>query len=360
MCTPALRLCSIFLISLVFVAAAPTSPNVKESAALGDARAGDHEAVTPRPDCPMDDIAAITHHLFAAPGFNPTESASITDSEYDVCGSQLKVGAKIYGYTGYQYSNWMNTSAAKSATGPIALCGVVTGLAEYHYKWMDGSTLTEVPLWRRQDQVDVDCSQPRDREAECIANGGEWNGDHCIYESCPLLINLSNASYPLTSVADGVAFDIEAAGYRQLIAWTHPDSNVAFLALDRNHNGVIDDGSELFGSAVRKVDGSRATNGFDALRDLDGGLDSDGKIDADDPLFNELLLWRDFTHDGISQPEELRFLKGSGIEGIALAYYFNRRRDGHGNRFITMGRVLVNRGQAEDVPWPIWDVNFAR
>src|SRR5262245_26889770 len=72
---------------------------------------------------------------------------------------------------------------------------------------------------------------------------------------------------------------------------TSQDSAVALLALDRNDNGVIDDGSELFGTATRKRDGTLAKNGFDALAEFD--LNGDGKIDERDAVYSRLRLWID-------------------------------------------------------------------
>jgi hypothetical protein len=129
----------------------------------------------------------------------------------------------------------------------------------------------------------------------CVCNGGcsppplscedECAGNlECICTSClhgsvyyyeggwdcvtsPILINLANNGYGrLTSPADGVWFDLTARGSAVRTAWTTADSAMGFLVWDRNNNGTIDDGSELFGNATRRQDGSIAANGFDALR----------------------------------------------------------------------------------------------
>ena len=61
-----------------------------------------------------------------------------------------------------------------------------------------------------------------------------------------------------------------------------------WLALDRNGNGLIDDGRELFGSMTELPDGRRAPNGFAALAALDD--DGDGRITARDAAFARLLV----------------------------------------------------------------------
>src|SRR5665647_3061083 len=80
------------------------------------------------------------------------------------------------------------------------------------------------------------------------------------------------------------------------------------IGLDKNGNGTIDNGRELFGDAMIKSNGQLATDGFDALRDLDSN--ADGKINSSDSQFANLRLWRDLNQDGISQSNEL-FTLGS-------------------------------------------------
>lgn len=107
----------------------------------------------------------------------------------------------------------------------------------------------------------------------CTESGGWWDTSMdppgCAYS--PILINLRAATSDgdhLTSAEHGVWFDINATGQPKRVAWTKRNDDVAFLVLDRNGNGVIDDGTELFGTATVRSDGTRALNGFDALLDL--------------------------------------------------------------------------------------------
>ncbi len=87
--------------------------------------------------------------------------------------------------------------------------------------------------------------------------------------------------------------------------------------MDRNDNGVIDSGRELFGDNTQLSSGGSASNGFEALADLDSN--QDGKIDSQDTDFNELRLWQDKNQDGISQTDELHTLNQLGIASINTA-----------------------------------------
>ena len=86
-----------------------------------------------------------------------------------------------------------------------------------------------------------------------------------------------------------MAFDMDGDGVLEQIAWTLPGEEVAFLAIDRDGDGQITSGKELFGNYTVP----RIRNGFAALAkmatDLNGGAIS-GSLSADDALFGRLLL----------------------------------------------------------------------
>jgi hypothetical protein len=92
------------------------------------------------------------------------------------------------------------------------------------------------------------------------------------------------------TLADGVSFDLRGAGRPEQLAWTSPNSDDAWLALDRNGNGLIDDGSELFGNYTLQPTSSDP-NGFTALAVFDepaAGGNQDSKIDINDSVFAKL------------------------------------------------------------------------
>ncbi|BCM03865.1 hypothetical protein MAFF301560_32520 [Ralstonia solanacearum] len=112
--------------------------------------------------------------------------------------------------------------------------------------------------------------------------------------------------------------------------------------LDRNGNGAIDSGRELFGVDTLKSNGQFATDGFDALRDVDA--DKDGKIDASDSVFANLRIWRDLNQDGISQTNELTTLSANNIVSIGVNSTAVRTDLGNGNVQTAAGTFNRSNG----------------
>ena len=180
-------------------------------------------------------------------------------------------------------------------------------------------------------------------------------------EPCPILIDLENDGIHLTGLGDPVWFDIDADGETDLLSWT--DRGEGLLALDRNGNGVIDHGGELFGNHTRLIDGTLALNGYTALAELDSWLlegNGDGQIDSQDAAFGFLWMWTDRNHDGVSQPAELATLQASRIRRISLDYKRSNRSDQYGNRLRFLGRAWKEGRNGVEKPILTWDVFFLR
>jgi len=109
-------------------------------------------------------------------------------------------------------------------------------------------------------------------------------------------------------------FDIDATGVKQSVGWVKPSDG--FLALDRDGNGTIDSGAELFGDSTTLSTGGTAADGFAAVADLDGN--ADGLINAQDTAWADLRVWQDLNQDGISDVGELKTMAEAGIANITV------------------------------------------
>lgn len=190
---------------------------------------------------------------------------------------------------------------------------------------------------------------------------GYWadGGGCCTSIYSPILIDINGDGFAMTSAANGVWFDLNGDGVPQHISWTSLGSDDGWLFLDRNNNGLVDSGRELFGNFTPQPP-SRSPNGFLALAEYDKptlGGNGDGVIDVKDAVYPLLRLWVDANHDGVSQPSELHTLSDFRITGISLDYSEFRRTDAFGNQFKLRARVISAR--SSDVGRWAWDVFLA-
>jgi hypothetical protein len=136
-----------------------------------------------------------------------------------------------------------------------------------------------------------------------------------------------------------------------------PTAATPWLALDKNGNGRIDDGGELFGSATLLSDGTYAKNGFQALAELDEN--HDGVISAADSAFDSLVVWTDANQNRVADPGEVRSLRSMGVEAIELDYGKSPRCDARGNCEIETARFVYRSAFGQEKVGHVVDVHLA-
>ncbi|MFK7826212.1 MAG: hypothetical protein AB8G05_18815 [Oligoflexales bacterium] len=142
---------------------------------------------------------------------------------------------------------------------------------------------------------------------------------HRVELYSPIVLDFISKSDKVRTLqhAKGVNFDLDANGSAERTGWVD-GLDGAFLALDLNKNGKIDDGSELFGQSTILKNGQKAKHGYEALAHYDAN--QDGKIDAKDPVFNDLVVWFDKNVDGVSQKHELYSLQDKDVSALSVGY----------------------------------------
>ncbi len=170
----------------------------------------------------------------------------------------------------------------------------------------------------------------------------------------PLVLSFDGAPISLRPDDGAARFDLSSRQDGSAVRTDWPVQ--PWLALDRDGDGLITSGRELFGSATR-LDGGTAQNGFQALTALDEN--GDGVIDAKDPAWSRLRLWADADGDRVSSAGELRTLAQAGIESLRLDYVVDPRCDARGNCEVERATFRFVDAKGEAHAGALVDVHLA-
>ena len=164
----------------------------------------------------------------------------------------------------------------------------------------------------------------------------------------PLILDLDGDGVETISKSVGIHFDHNGNHFSETTGWVGKDDGL--LVLDRNGNGKIDNGGELFGNNTQLTNGNKAANGFAALVEFDSN--HDGKINASDTAFNQLRVWKDSDSNGVVSNGELLSLDTAGVQSLSTAYTTQNQTDAQGNQHLQAGqytRIDNSTGAVDDV-----------
>lgn len=177
----------------------------------------------------------------------------------------------------------------------------------------------------------------------------------------PVIVDMSGDGIRLTTSGRGVRFDLYNTGTKIQVAWTERGSDDAFLAVDNNFNGRIDNGGELVGATVngeRGLSELAMNDGFVSRAERSPSA-VNGFIDSQDFMYRTLILWTDKNHNGESEEDELQSFADAGFQSIRASYTLARARDSAGNVVEMKSTALRVNGKGVAMPRNVVAVTLA-
>ena len=189
------------------------------------------------------------------------------------------------------------------------------------------------------------------KEFERMFSSGEYKDIEVIFQKAqaeqnrridPLVFDLDGDGITTVSIDDSNAFfDLDNNGFAEKTSWV--GAKEGLLVYDKNGDGIINGGNELFGDRTLMKDSKTlASSGFTALAEYDNN--KDGKIDSNDAIYTLLRIWQDSDGDGIASAGELKQLVDLGIVSIGLSYNNTGVTDGANNIQVRTGTFTLADG----------------
>jgi len=145
---------------------------------------------------------------------------------------------------------------------------------------------------------------------------GEFNAAqlNAYFAVTPIVLDLDGHGVNTLAASSGVNFDLLGTGQTNKVGWVAGGDGL--LVMDRNHDGVINNGNELFGMGTVLANGKHAKDGYAAMAEQDSN--HDGRLDAHDANWKEMKVWVDANHDGKTDAGELKSLDELGVVSLDL------------------------------------------
>ena len=194
------------------------------------------------------------------------------------------------------------------------------------------------------------------REFERMFSSGEYKNIEVIFQKAqaeqnrridPLVFDLDGDGITTIPLEESNAFfDLDNNGFAEKTSWVNAKEGL--LAYDKNGDGIINGGNELFGDRTLMKDGKTlASSGFAALAEYDDN--KDGKIDSNDAIYTLLRIWQDSDGDGIASAGELKQLVDLGIVSVGLSYSNTGVTDSANNIQVRTGTFTLADGSSRTV-----------
>ena len=151
------------------------------------------------------------------------------------------------------------------------------------------------------------------------------------------MIDLNGDGIKTTTLNNGIYFDNNKDGFAEKTAWVGADDGI--LIIDKNNDGIINNGGELFGDNYVLSNGTNATTGFEALADLDSNHNN--KIDSGDNNFSNIKVLKG---DGT-----LLSLADAGVSSINLTNTATNIVDENGNTQLRAGSYTKIDGTTDAI-----------
>lgn len=319
--------------------------------------------VVTAPSAVITQVGAATYNVSIDRGnaevFGITVNASVLGVAADV-GKMIAGFGALAGLAGA-------SGAGLIALGLAGLTGILAALAnkdfmdllhdpEFQDAFMEGTVdqyirdtygmeFTDIVVEVFKGALDGTMNMPKVDPRTPIPNGGAKSVPTPRRDPLTLDLDGDGLETTGTGVINPIYFDHDNDGVKTSTGWIKSDD--ALLVLDRNNNGTIDSGRELFGDSTIKSNGQLAVDGFDALADLDSisnGGNGDGVVNAIDAQFNNLRIWRDLNQDGVSQESELFTLASQNIAGLNVESTQHSQILENGNQIADKGTFIKSDG----------------
>ncbi len=175
--------------------------------------------------------------------------------------------------------------------------------------------------------------------------------------SCPLVLDLDRNGVITSALhRSAIHFDHDGNGFAEQTGWISPTDGL--LVRDLDGNGFIDHGGELFGNNTLLPNGTKAANGFEALKALDGN--GDRWIDQRDAAWSTLKVWIDGNSNAVADQGETVSLSEAGVLRLGLHYVASTIVDLHGNRHLQIGEFQASDGTIQSMHDVWFQVDQAR